>query len=67
MRRRRRIRILRADIGSTARIDDNLDALRAMAHVTYETVPDTTHFLPLERPELVRAAIERVRVSSAER
>ena len=54
---RRRIRILRADIGSTARIDDNLDALRAMAHVTYETVPDTTHFLPMERPDLVCAVL----------
>ncbi len=47
------VRMLRAEIGSTARIDDNLDDLRAMDYVTVELIPDTTHFLPMERPDLV--------------
>ena len=51
------VRMLRAEIGSTARIDDNLDELRAMDRVTVETVPGTTHFLPMERPDLVRSVL----------
>ena len=47
------VRVLRAEIGSTARIDDNLDKLGAMDHVTVEVIPGTTHFLPMERPDLV--------------
>lgn len=50
------IRMFRAEDGSTARIDDRLDELKA-AGVRIETVPGTTHFLPMERPELVRAAL----------
>lgn len=51
------IRILRAEQGSTARIDDRLEELRAMPHITVETVPGTTHFLPMERPDRVRQAL----------
>ncbi|HEY8573727.1 alpha/beta hydrolase [Phenylobacterium sp.] len=51
------IRILRAEQGSTAGVDAHLDELLATGRITVETVPGTTHFLPMERPELVRAAL----------
>ena len=51
------VRMLRAEIGSTARIDDSLGDLGAMTHVTVEVVPGTTHFLPMERPDLVRRVL----------
>jgi pimeloyl-ACP methyl ester carboxylesterase len=51
------IRILRAEIGSTARLDDRLEALTADGRIAVETVPGTSHFLPMERPDLVRAAL----------
>jgi pimeloyl-ACP methyl ester carboxylesterase len=51
------VRMLRAEIGSTARIDDNLDELGRMGHVNVEVVPATTHFLPMERPDLVRRVL----------
>ena len=51
------VRMLRAEIGSTARTDDNLDDLGAMDHVTVEVIPGTTHFLPMERPDLVRSVL----------
>ena len=54
------IRMLRAEIASTARIDDHLDELRAMPQVVYETVPGTTHFLPMEQPDRVRAVLRDV-------
>lgn len=54
---RRPVRLLRAETGSTARIDDNLDELAANPQLTIETVPGTTHFLPMERPDIVRAMI----------
>lgn len=57
---RRPIRMLRAEIGSTARIDGHLDKLAAMPGVTIETVPETTHFLPMERPDRVRAVLRDV-------
>jgi pimeloyl-ACP methyl ester carboxylesterase len=50
------IRMLRAQEASTARIDDNLADLAARG-VRYETVPGTTHFLPMERPDMVRAVL----------
>jgi pimeloyl-ACP methyl ester carboxylesterase len=49
--------ILRAEIGSTCRIEDQIDALTASGRIRIETVPGTTHFLPMERPELVRATL----------
>jgi pimeloyl-ACP methyl ester carboxylesterase len=52
------IRILRAERDSPGRIDEGLDRLAATGRIRVETVPDTTHFLPMERPELVREAIQ---------
>lgn len=46
-------RMLRAETASTARIEDHLSDLDT-PRIRYETVPGTTHFLPMERPELVR-------------
>jgi pimeloyl-ACP methyl ester carboxylesterase len=51
------IRILRAERDSPGRLDTGLDRLAATGRIRVETVPDTTHFLPMERPELVREAI----------
>jgi pimeloyl-ACP methyl ester carboxylesterase len=51
------IRILRAEHASTARLDDHLDELLATGRITVETVPGTTHFLPMERPDLVRETL----------
>jgi len=51
------IRILRAERDSPGRLDEGLDHLAARSRIRVETVPDTTHFLPMERPELVRDAI----------
>ena len=47
-------RIFRAEHGSTCRGGGNF-ARRAGA--SFELVPGTTHFLPMERPELVREAL----------
>ncbi|WP_374573437.1 alpha/beta fold hydrolase [Phenylobacterium sp.] len=51
------IRILRAAEGSTCRIEGAEDELAATGRVTIETVPGTTHFLPMERPDVVREAL----------
>lgn len=51
------IHILRAERESPGRLDEGLDRLQATARIHIDTVPDTTHFLPMERPDLVRAAI----------
>ena len=51
------IRMLRADHDSTARIADHEAALRARDGLVIETIPGTTHFLPMERPDLVRATL----------
>jgi pimeloyl-ACP methyl ester carboxylesterase len=47
------IRILKAEHGSTAR----LDLLEPDPRVRIATIPGASHFLPMERPELVRAAL----------
>ncbi|HEX4197306.1 MAG TPA: alpha/beta hydrolase [Caulobacteraceae bacterium] len=56
------IRILRAETASTCNVDGRIDQLTADGRIRIETVPGTTHFLPMERPDLVkstlRAAIE---------
>jgi len=44
------IRILRAERGSTCRVDGHIEELTASGRVAIETVPGTTHFLPMERP-----------------
>ncbi|MBK3424514.1 alpha/beta fold hydrolase, partial [Methylobacterium ajmalii] len=46
--------ILRAETGSTCALADS-----PRPGITVETVPGTTHFLPFEVPERVRAAIRR--------
>lgn len=51
------IRILRAERDSTARLDDHLEELLRTGRITVETVPGTSHFLPMEQPDLVRAAL----------
>jgi pimeloyl-ACP methyl ester carboxylesterase len=51
------VRMLRADNESTARLLDHEPELRASGRVRIETVPGTTHFLPMERPDLVRATL----------
>jgi pimeloyl-ACP methyl ester carboxylesterase len=47
------IRILRAEVATTCRIDGHEAALLAKGNVQVETVPGTSHFLPMERPDLV--------------
>jgi len=51
------IRILRAAEASTAMLDAGESALAQGGRIRIETVPGTTHFLPMERPQLVRTAI----------
>jgi len=51
------IRLFKADVGSTCRTDGHEDKLLARGNVTIETVPGSSHFLPMERPDLVRAAL----------
>jgi pimeloyl-ACP methyl ester carboxylesterase len=51
------VQILRAEQASTARLDEHLDELTATGRITVETVPGTTHFLPMERPDLVQATL----------
>jgi pimeloyl-ACP methyl ester carboxylesterase len=52
------IRILRAAEASTFRTEGReADLARLGARVAVETVPGTTHFLPMERPDLVRATL----------
>lgn len=53
------IRILRAEIASTARIEGNLADL-ADPYIGCETVAGTSHFLPMERPDLVRQVLREV-------
>jgi pimeloyl-ACP methyl ester carboxylesterase len=51
------IRILRAEVGSTARLDEGLAELEATGRVRVDLIPGTSHFLPMERPELVRETL----------
>ena len=53
------IRILKAQEGSTCRDDPRLDALVASGRIQVEMIPGTTHFLPMERPDLVQAELRR--------
>ncbi len=47
------VRVMRAETGSTFRIDGREAELAANPLIEVTTVPGTTHFLPMERPELV--------------
>ena len=51
------IRILRAETGSTCRIEDRIPQITASGRVRVETVAGASHFLPMERPDLVRQAL----------
>ncbi|HEY2708765.1 MAG TPA: alpha/beta hydrolase [Caulobacteraceae bacterium] len=51
------IHILRATEASTGQFDGRIDSFIASGRVRLDVIPDTTHFLPMERPDLVRAAI----------
>jgi pimeloyl-ACP methyl ester carboxylesterase len=51
------IRILRAAEASTFRLEGHEADLGADGRITVETVPGTTHFLPMERPDLVRQTL----------
>ena len=51
------VRIFRAEHGSTCRIDDHIETLSATGRYRIETVAGTSHFLPMERPDLVRQAL----------
>jgi pimeloyl-ACP methyl ester carboxylesterase len=53
------IRMLRAEVDSTARIEGHEAELAALGRVAMETVPATSHFLPMERPDVVRAELAR--------
>lgn len=54
----RPVRMLRAEIGSTARIDGHEADLAAIG-AEVETIEAASHFLPMERPDLVRAELRR--------
>lgn len=49
-------RVLRAGIGSTCHLEAH-EAEVLRGGTTLETIPDTTHFLPIERPDLAREAL----------
>jgi pimeloyl-ACP methyl ester carboxylesterase len=51
------IRILRAEHQSTCRVEGHVDELTASGRISIETVPGTSHFLPMERPDLAREAL----------
>jgi pimeloyl-ACP methyl ester carboxylesterase len=51
------IHILRAETDSPGRIDGHTEELTASGRIRIDTIPGTTHFLPMERPEQVREAI----------
>jgi pimeloyl-ACP methyl ester carboxylesterase len=51
------IDIRRAQIASTCRVDGHEAELTAGGRIRIETVPGTTHFLPMERPDVVAAAL----------
>ncbi|HTX50680.1 MAG TPA: alpha/beta hydrolase [Caulobacteraceae bacterium] len=49
--------ILRAELDSPGRLDGHVDRLTASGRIRIDTVPGTTHFLPMERTDLVREAL----------
>jgi pimeloyl-ACP methyl ester carboxylesterase len=54
------IRVLRAENASTFRLDGREAELAATGRIEIETVPATSHFLPMERPDLVRQVLAEV-------
>jgi len=51
------VRILTAEVGSTARLDEGQAELEATGRFRIDMIPGTSHFLPMERPDLVREAL----------
>ena len=51
------IRLLRAEAGSTARLEEGLDELAATGRIDVRLIAGTSHFLPMERPDLVRETL----------
>jgi pimeloyl-ACP methyl ester carboxylesterase len=51
------VRILRAAEASTFRLEGHEDELAATGRIEVETLPGTSHFLPMERPERVRETL----------
>jgi pimeloyl-ACP methyl ester carboxylesterase len=51
------VRVLRAEQASTFRLEGHEADLENDGRITVETVPETTHFLPMERPDLVRETL----------
>jgi pimeloyl-ACP methyl ester carboxylesterase len=51
------IDIRRAEIASTCRVDGHEAELTAGGRIRIETVPGTSHFLPMERPDVVASAL----------
>jgi pimeloyl-ACP methyl ester carboxylesterase len=51
------IRILRAETASTFRLEGIEAELAATGRIEIETVPGTSHFLPMERPDLVLSTL----------
>ena len=49
--------ILRAEVGSTCRIEGHEARVLSGGKVRLEIIADTSHFLPMERPDLVRDAL----------
>jgi pimeloyl-ACP methyl ester carboxylesterase len=49
--------ILRAETGSTFQSNEDVGGFGDRVRIT--TVPGTTHFLPMERPDLVQSALEK--------
>jgi pimeloyl-ACP methyl ester carboxylesterase len=52
------IRILRAEEASTFRLEGHEADIGDDGRIEVETVPGTTHFLPMERPDLVRVTLQ---------
>ncbi len=51
------IHVVRAEEGSTCRIEGHEAEFTASGKVKVETIPGTSHFLPMERPDLVQALL----------
>ncbi len=52
------ITILRAEIESTCRLDGAIEAVTGDGRISIETIAGAGHFLPMERPDLCRQALE---------
>ena len=51
------VRILRAEVGSTCHLETPAEFNPGNPDISVRTIPGTTHFLPIERPDLVRETL----------